>query len=336
MYKFLVIQTAFTGDVVLATAIVEKIHNAYPDAQIDFLLRKGNEGLLKGHPFLTNVFIWNKKDGKYTNLLKMMRRVRREKYTHIINPHRFLTSGLMMFFSGASYTAGFNKNPMSAFFTKVAPHDIAEVGATEYIMEVERYQLLIEDITDKHAAFPKLYPSPADYEKAAAYKSQPYITIAPSSVWFTKRFPADRWAQLINMLPAHLKIYILGGPDDIPLGETVTRFAANPNVENLCGKMSFLESCALMQDAVMNYTNDSAPLHFGVAMDAPVTGVFCSTISSFGFGPVHKKGRIVEIDYPLYCRPCGLHGRKKCPEGHFKCAHDIKNEQLLWWISKTT
>jgi ADP-heptose:LPS heptosyltransferase len=48
--KFLIIQTAFIGDVVLATSLVEKLHNWFPDAQIDFLVRKGNESLLTGHP----------------------------------------------------------------------------------------------------------------------------------------------------------------------------------------------------------------------------------------------------------------------------------------------
>ena len=30
MQKFLIIQTAFTGDVVLATAIIEKLHRFFP------------------------------------------------------------------------------------------------------------------------------------------------------------------------------------------------------------------------------------------------------------------------------------------------------------------
>ncbi len=335
MYKFLVIQTAFVGDVILATSIVEKIHAFYPDSQIDFLLRKGNEGLLKNHPFITNVWIWNKKQQKKRNLLKIALQVRKEHYTHIINPHRFPTSGLIMFFSGAGYTAGFNKNPFSFSFTKSAPHDIAAPYSKEYIMEVERYQLLIEDFTDKKAALPKLYPSKDDYEKVKPYQGIPYITISPSSVWFTKRFPAERWAKLIDMLPLHYKIFINGGPEDVALGESIVDMCSNKNAENLCGKLNFLESSALMEKAEMNYANDSAPLHLAVAMDAPVTGVFCSTISSFGFGPMHDKGKIVEIDYQLPCRPCGLHGRKRCPEGHFKCAKDIKDEQLLWWISKT-
>ena len=41
MQKILVIQTAFTGDVVLATSVVEKLHQYFPSVQIDFLLRKG-------------------------------------------------------------------------------------------------------------------------------------------------------------------------------------------------------------------------------------------------------------------------------------------------------
>ncbi len=61
MQKFLIIQTAFIGDVVLATGLVEKLHQHFPGAQIDFLVRKGNEGLLQGHPFLHEVLVWNKK-----------------------------------------------------------------------------------------------------------------------------------------------------------------------------------------------------------------------------------------------------------------------------------
>jgi heptosyltransferase-2 len=100
-------------------------------------------------------------------------------------------------------------------------------------------------------------------------------------------------------------------------------------VINLCGQLSFLESAALMKEAVMSYVNDSAPMHFASAVNAAVTAVYCSTLPSFGFGPLSDTSRIVEIDYNLYCRPCGLHGRKQCPEGHFKCAYDIKAGQLV-------
>src|SRR5215472_6409169 len=71
--KLLVIQTAFIGDVVLATALIEKLHACFPDAQIDFLVRKGNESLLAGHPWLHETLVWDKKQNKLKNLWAITR-----------------------------------------------------------------------------------------------------------------------------------------------------------------------------------------------------------------------------------------------------------------------
>lgn len=336
MHKFLVIQTAFIGDVVLATAVVEKLHQCFPDAPIDFLLRKGNESLLQGHPFLREVLVWDKKQNKQRNLWKMALKVRRERYTHVINLHRFAASGLITFLSGARVRSGFDKNPFSFCYTRRVRHLIDAPYTEHPIHETGRNQMLIADITGDTPAFPALYPSPQDREKIAHLQEQPYICIAPSSVWFTKQFPPGKWAGLLNALPASYKIYLLGGPGDKRMADLIDRQAARPGVTVLCGELSFLQSAALMQGAVMNYVNDSGPLHFCSAVHAPVTAVFCSTVPAFGFGPLRENGRVAEIAERLYCRPCGLHGRKACPEGHFRCALDISNEQLLWWTSKTT
>ena len=85
MNSFLIIQTAFIGDVILTTAVIEKLHKYYPDAKIDFLLRKGNENLLNNHPYINNLFIWNKKNKKYGNLLHILSVIRKLKYDYVIN-----------------------------------------------------------------------------------------------------------------------------------------------------------------------------------------------------------------------------------------------------------
>src|SRR2546430_12119239 len=113
------------------------------------------------------------------------------------------------------------------------------------------------------------------------------------------------------------------------MAEEIRTVSAHGSVMNLCGKLSFLQSAALMKETAMNYVNDSAPMHFASAVNAPVTAVYCSTLPSFGFGPLSDKRFIVEIQHPLSCRPCGLHGRPVCPLGHFKCAYDIEDTQLL-------
>ena len=100
-------------------------------------------------------------------------------------------------------------------------------------------------------------------------------------------------------------------------------------MQNLSGKLSLLESAALMKDAMMNYVNDSAPMHIASAMNAPVCAVYCSTVPDFGFGPLSEQSFVVEVKEKLSCRPCGLHGHKACPQGHFRCAMDIESNQLL-------
>jgi heptosyltransferase II len=336
MRRFLIIQTAFTGDVILATAIAEKLHKCFPDAVIDFLVRKGNHSLLADHPFIREVLVWDKSSRKNKNLLKIIGQVRGSAYTHIINAHRFGSSGLVTWMSGAQYKVGFAKNPFSFCYNKKVSHIISAPYSDNPVHEVTRNQQLIADITDDQPAMPCLYPGAAHYEHVRNWQHTPYITVAPASVWYTKQFPAEKWISLINELRADMPVYLLGGPGDKTLAENIRQGVRRNEVLNLCGELSFLESAALMKGALMNYTNDSAPLHMATAVNAPATAVFCSTVPAFGFGPLRENGKVVEINERLYCRPCGLHGHRQCPEGHFKCAFEINNEQLLWWTSKTT
>lgn len=330
--QFLVIQTAFIGDVVLATGIIEKLHRHFPDAQIDFMVRKGNEGLLKNHPFLREVLVWDKKNGKMKNLLKLLRIVRSRRYDKVINVQRFAATGMLTAFSGAEETIGFDKNPFSRFFTKKIKHVISDGTATRH--EIERNDELIKSFAGGEIMKPRLYPALADEEAVKAYQQVPYITISPASVWFTKQYPADKWISFLQKLGPDYSVYLLGGPGDAGIAETIREKATHLNVVNLCGKLNFLQSTALMKQAVMNYVNDSAPMHFASAVNAPVTAIYCSTLPSFGFGPLSDKHFIVEVLEPLPCRPCGLHGRKACPLGHFKCAFEIREEQLLQAIQK--
>jgi len=337
--KFLIIQTAFIGDVVLATNIIEKLHENFPNAQIDFLLRKGNEGLLENHPFLHKVLIWNKKENKNKNLFKLINIIRKKKYDKVINVQRFFSTGLIIALSNAREKIGFDKNPLSFLFNVKVKH---VVGTKDNpVHEVERNLSLIKHFTDRKPARLKLYPSQSDYDKVKAIVNSEwlmvndettnlkYICVAPSSVWFTKQYPKEKWTEFLKEVSTTIKIFFLGANSDKNLCDEIIAAIPNHATKNLCGELSFLQSAALMQYAIMNYTNDSAPMHIASAMNAPVTSVFCSTVTWFGYTPLSDKSFVVEKLELLYCRPCTLHGRKFCPEKHFKCALDINKNQLL-------
>jgi len=322
-HRILIVQTAFIGDVILASALIEKLNAFYPDSEIDFLLRKGNESLFKNHPTLKEVHVWDKKGGKYKNLFKLIAKVRSKRYDILINVQRFANSGLLTALSKAKVKIGFDKNPYSWAFTKKVKHRIEEG-----IHEIERNNELIKELTDSTINKPKLYPTKSDFDHVSKYQSEKYICIAPASVWFTKQLPKEKWIELIKVIPSSHKIYLLGAPYDASLCQEIIAGAKNTNVLSLCGDLNLLQSTALIKHAEMNFVNDSAPMHLASSVNAKTTAIYCSTTPKFGFGPLADQSWIAEVN-GLDCRPCGLHGFKSCPKGHFKCGFDIDISELI-------
>ncbi|MGB4844441.1 MAG: glycosyltransferase family 9 protein, partial [Ferruginibacter sp.] len=229
MQKILVIQTAFIGDVVLATALVEKLAKYFPAAEIDFLVRKGNESLLQNNPHLKEILIWNKKESKIKNLLKMLFVIRKKKYDKVINTQRFFATGLLTAFSGAGQSIGFNKNPLSFLFTTRIQHTISNENGTKH--EVERNNNLISSFTDDEFTRPKLYPSDKDFTAVQSYSNSAYVTMTPGSVWFTKKYPVEKWIELISTFPANYKIFLLGGKENTAECEDIKTKSGNINAE---------------------------------------------------------------------------------------------------------
>lgn len=326
--RILVIQTAFLGDVVLATGVLETLRHHHPEAELGFLLRKGNEAVLEGHPFLSRLWVWNKKRSKFSSLWRIIREIRDWKPDAVVNLHRFFNSGLVTVLSGAGYSTGFRDNPLSFLFTRSFQHVVGKKGDATFPHETDRNHQLLSGWCGGAAGVPRIYPGRETRERIAHLQSGPYVCMAPASVWFTKQWPAANWVALLNQIPDNFRIYLLGGPQDAGLCGHIRDSGGQSRVVSLAGKLSIPESAALMQGATENYVNDSGPLHLASAVGAPVTAIFCSTIPEFGFGPLGSKSRIIETSLTLSCRPCGLHGKKKCPEGHFRCAPETDSGQF--------
>lgn len=323
MKKILIIQTASIGDVILTTPVIENLRLKFSNAAIDILVKKGNETLFEQHPFLHRVLIWDKTHKKYKNLLTLLFRIRQQKYDLVVNVQRFFSTGFLTAFSHAKTTTGFKKNPFSFLFTHKIKHLFGE-----HVHETERNLSLISWLVPQQECTIRLYPSAGDDAFVSRYKTTLYITISPASLWFTKQFPKEQWIRFLQKLPSDLTVYFLGGTVDKTLCDEIIQVSGHACSVNLAGRLTFLQSASLMQHAQMNFVNDSAPTHLCSAVNAPVTVIFCSTVLHFGFGPLSDNAHIIECREKLPCRPCGLHGFRKCPKKHFKCANNININDL--------
>jgi len=318
MQRFLIIQTAFLGDVILATPVISELNRIYPEAKIDIIVRKGNESLLANNPKINQIFVWNKKEGKYKSLLKIIKAIRKHRYDEVITLQRYANAGLVTRFAKTKSRIGFDKNAFSWMYSKKFPHSL-----TSGMHEVERNLSTIAHHGAQSLIRPEMYPSDEDRKAIEEYTGNNYFCLAPASVWETKRLPTTKWIELTNLLLKRGEVLLIGGPDDKELCELIRKDFPE-HVHNLAGKLTLLQSAALMEGAEMNYINDSGPLHIASAMNAPTRAFFCSTIPQFGFGPLAEDSKVIETKLKLDCRPCGFHGHKKCPLGHFDCGHTIE------------
>lgn len=339
--KILIIQTAFIGDAVLATSVAEELHDAFPSAKIVLLVRKGNELLFEKHPFLC---VWtHDKSRKYQSLLSLIKKIRQEKFDIVVNLHRYLSSNLLTILSNAKYKVGF-RSFLSHFFTYSIPHRFKKG-----YHEIDRYHELIQFFTKREKAFlPRLYPpdkfgiydvfcltwcfDPIRLDVEKLFKKRfsfdkKYVCMFPGSVWPTKELPPQKWIELIRKFSDDINIYLCGSKQDNTLCEYIKTRVDRENVYNVAGKFNLSEITYIIKHADRVYVNDSAPLHIASALNVPVTAFFCSTTPDLGFYPLSPDSQVIEVQN-LECRPCGIHGYKRCPKSHFQCGFNISLDEV--------
>ena len=320
--RYLIIQTAFLGDVILSTALIECIKEEEPDAEIDFLIRQGNESVLDTNSKVRKLWVWNKNEKKYLNLFKLLLLIRKEQYDQVFNIQRYFSTGLFTALSRAKKTTGYTNSLLSLFFSEKI---LYESNKHETLRVISLYKKDAKSIIR-----PKLYLPEQVYQNVEELtKCEAYITVFPSSKWHTKQYPENKWIELIDSLNPKYKVYLMGGSEDYEICKRILAQSKNKRVFNLVNQVNFHEAAALVEKAALNFSSDSAPTHIASAMNAPITTIFCSTIPAFGFYPISDVSHIIESEKALNCRPCGIHGQKKCPLGHFECAVTIDNKQLL-------
>jgi heptosyltransferase-2 len=327
--KFLIIQTSFIGDVILTLPLLQVLRRNFPNSKIDFILIPRTAELLKNHPDINDVIVFDKRgrDSGISGLMRLRKILSAENYDVALIPHRSFRSAFLALISGIGERIGFDKSSAKFLYTHIVEY--------KNIHEIERnLSLLIPlGIRVDRKELPNLYPSDDDINYVdsllSSYGIKNLIGISPGSIWATKRWLKEGFSDVASKFTGiGFDVALIGGVDDFMLCEEIKTIAGGKNVFNFCGKLSLLQSAELISRCKVLITNDSAPMHMAVAVGTPVVAIFGSTVPEFGFYPYGEKDIVVQVDN-LYCRPCGIHGHGSCPEGHFKCMKLIKSEDVF-------
>lgn len=320
--KVLIIQTAFLGDAILISSLLEKIRIESPETTIHLLVRKGNDSIFQAysHANLGKVWTYDKMH-KFASWQSLQKDLKAESFDQVFVAQRFFGMGLLSLSIGAKKVVGFDKNPLSWFFTERVTH---EWGTGKH--ETERNTALLGSWLGLKVYKPFLSPEAKELPEGLNPKN--YICISPGSVWETKRAPVNVWIDFIKLLPKNQTVVLMGAPNEVHLADEIEKGCLENTIKNEAGKHGLVDAIRIYQQSLMSYVNDSGPMHICSAVDTPTVAVFCSTIPAFGFGPLASWSRIVEVD-GLACRPCGDHGKKSCPLGHYACGNQITGNHLF-------
>ncbi|MCE1164046.1 MAG: glycosyltransferase family 9 protein [Bacteroidetes bacterium] len=336
--KFLIIQTAFAGDVILSLPLVQVLRKRYPASKIDFLCIPKTSELLVGNPNIDEVIVYDKRgtDKSLSGFFRIVKRLKKEKYNYVFGVQRFLRTTLLAYFVHKTRSVSYNNSSFSFLYDETVNYQNKH--------EILRVLDLIKPlgINENNIIRPELFPSEEDkikidgiYKGLNISSKSELVCIAPGSVWFTKRFPKEKFIRLINLCEKdNFRIALIGGPDDAPLCDDIIKNTTNNNVYSFAGKLTMLQSAELIKRSSALVTNDSAPLHLGNAVGTKVIALFGSTVRDFGFYPAGDGDKVFEIN-GLACRPCTNHGKKECKIKSFDCMNLIREEDIYAEIKKS-
>jgi heptosyltransferase-2 len=321
--RVLVIQTAFLGDVVLTTPLFRALKELWPDSHLAALVIPETAPILERLPELDEVITHDKRAGGVGEMGRVMREVRGKEFDVVVSPHRSARSSLIARASGAPRRVGYRESALSFLYTERVPRPLER-------HEAERILALAEAMGSKPAdARPALALADGEREAArAAAGAEPFVVISPSSAWPTKRWTPAGFAAVADHLAARgYGVVITGGPTEGKEAGAVIAAMEAPAV-NLAAETTPRELAALVAEAALLVANDSAPVHVASAFDTPTVAVFGATVPAQGFAPRASRSAVAEVA-DLYCRPCGAHGGRRCPEKHFRCMLNLSAADVI-------
>ena len=335
--------TAFLGDAVLTLPLIQTLAEAFPEAALDFYVRRGFAPLFEAHPAIRTVYEYDKRpqagSGRPGSLWRMGRTLASRGYDLWIGAHPSPRSALLARLSGARVRVGYNKLGPAGFlcYTRQVPRRFGELHEIERLLELARPVLPAGFQLDKpHCHWPELVLPEAAREAAEIFRNTlvpegPMLGLHPGSVWGTKRWTISGFSEIARRSAergAHVLVFA-GSGEEAVAKEVISRagLEGNPLLHDFSGALSLTDLAARLALLQCYVSNDSGPMHIAWAQHTPVTALFGPTVRSLGFFPRGEQAKVFEV--PLSCRPCGLHGPQTCPLGHHHCMTEIDVE-LVW------
>ena len=279
--KILLLQLKRIGDLILTTPAIAALRKNFPDAHLTLVVSKECADLLPAISDVDRILIARR------NLRDMapFSSVAATRFDYCIDFTRNDRSALLTLVSRAqkrvtSYRVRDQSKTRARIYTDLVGVRVRDMHTIDYNLA------LLEPLNIRAASSgPYLNLPQAAHEKADALRrdwkiTRPYIILQPGSARREKMWNPVRWAEVIDRFGADndVDLVLTGGPsaDEQAHIEAITT-RLRREIVNLSGKTDLLALAALIAQARLLVTVDSAPVHLSAATHTPQVILFGPT-----------------------------------------------------------
>jgi len=311
------------------------LRELFPTAEITLLVKPAIAELLRGHPALQRILVYEDPGrhvgitGKWT-LAGTLRRLR---FDLAILFQNAFEAALVTFLAGIPRRYGYATDGRRFLLSDpIAVPERMKIGH-----QVQYYLDMLRPLgSERPAGSPRLFLSHEEEQamdqrlaEAGVHESDLLLGLNPGSTygsakrWLPERFAetADRLSQEQGMQSGRrVRVVIVGARGEEALGRAIAdRMQVKPI--QLSGRTTMRELMAVIKRCDLFLTNDTGPMHLAASFGVPVVALFGPTDSrtTSPFGSGHTIVR-----HPVECAPCLL---RECPIDH-RCMTRISVDEV--------
>lgn len=325
------------GDLVCATPALFAIRRAYPEAHVTLLTTPGKYGgarhardLLGGAEWIDEIIVYELDDiATVKTRLAFAMKLRARKFDAWFDLpldrakfSRMIRDMILARLLGARWGFGWRLEHIG-FAAK------AEAEVKEFPDEVERLADVLDACGIEEATtFPPLVDEVQDRLIGRALRDfeasgRPLIAIAPGARRSCNLWPIDSFAAVCSsLMSSGATIFLIGGTDDYAMCKRIASRAGGRS-RNLAGKLSLMQSCALISRCDLLISVDSGPQHLAAAVGTRCVALFSQRNQRRRWYP--HGSRHVVLEGSVECHTCLL---DSCPYNN-RCMKQITADQVL-------
>jgi ADP-heptose:LPS heptosyltransferase len=338
--RILIYRCGAIGDTIVAIPAIRAIRTRYPEAQFVLMTAGGGEGIVwtdrvfSEFGWFDDVITYEARDLKSPSALwGIVRHVRAMEVDAVFYLGSDKNSALKILRDQLFFRLAGVRRFVGTYSDKVTFWGRLRRKPQRYPNEVDRLlaELSRRGIQSGEVSFdlPIAHAHAQGVSEILAGSglnlSKRLVAMCPGSKQKIKIWPEERFAEIGRRLiaEADADVVIVGGSDEVPVGERLIAGWPAGRASNLAQRLSILESAELLRRCVFYVGNDTGAMHLAATVGTRCVAIFAARDQARSWHPYGDNHAILRKSVP--CQNCYL---SDCVEQELRCLKDISSEEV--------